>query len=398
MRERFDTADPLVATILGRPRSMFADDVAAHHDAIAESIAGKRLLVVGAGGSIGASFVLQLARYRPRALHLVDLNENTLVEVVRDLRSSDIRLCDDFLTVSIDFGALEFARFVAAHGPYDQLLNFSALKHVRAERDPFSLMRMIDVNVRALDQALETMPGLGRAFSVSTDKSVRPANLMGATKNLMEQVLFCRPGLAATTARFANVAFSAGSLLESFEMRLAKGQALAAPGDVRRYLISHEEAGQLCLMAAFLGGEREAFFPRLDENALMSFVDIARAFLASKGLEMRVCADEQEAKDLAANPPAGTWPCHVSASDTSGEKPFEEFFRVDDRPDFSRFQAVGVMREAPADPARVKGFLADIAAMRARPSWDKAEIAALIRRAVPDLDHVVHGRSLDEKM
>jgi len=396
MRERRDTADPLIATILGRDRSMFADDLEANHGDIDQAVAGKRLLVVGAGGSIGSAFVLQLVRHKPRALHLVDINENTLAEVVRDLRSSDVGFSDDFLTVSIDFGSMEFARFVATHGPYDQLLNFSALKHVRAERDPFSLARMIDVNVRALDDALTMMPGLKRAFSVSTDKSVRPANLMGATKNLMEQVLFCRSGPVATTARFANVAFSAGSLLESFEMRLAKGQALACPGDVRRYLISHEEAGQLCLLAAFLGDHREAFFPRLAESTMVSFVDIAKAFLVSKGLSMRICDDEAEAKRLVGQP--GTWPCHVGHSDTAGEKPFEEFFRSDDEPDFSRYRSVGVLRERPTDPQVVARFLDAVRLIRENLLWTKDDFAALIQQAVPDLKHVVHGRNLDEKM
>lgn len=392
------TADPLLARILGRDHSLFAADLARHQDAIAAELAGARVLVIGAGGSIGAAFVRQLAGYRPAALHLVDLNENTLVEVIRDLRSGPVPPPPDLRSLSIDFGSEEFTRFAAACGPWDHVVNFAAMKHVRAERDPYSLMRMIDVNVGALHRALDWVGPARRIFSVSTDKSVRPANLMGATKNLMERVLFCRDGTLATSARFANVAFSAGSLLEGFEQRLAKGQPLAAPSDVRRYFISSEEAGQLCLLAAFTGGEHEVFFPRLtpDED-LLSFADIARAVLAAHGLEALPCADETEAKAALGRDPRH-WPCLFSPSDTSGEKMAEEFHRIGEQPDFNRFAAIGVVRERTARREEIDDFLAEIAALRQRPTWDKAEIAAAIARAVPDLDHAERGRSLDQKM
>jgi len=392
------TADPLLARILGRDRPLFATDLERHQAAITAELAGARVLVIGAGGSIGAAFVRQLALYRPAALHLVDLNENTLVEAIRDLRSGEVPPPDDLRSLSIDFGGEEFARFAAACGPWDHVISFAAMKHVRAERDPYSLMRMIDVNVGALHRALDRVGPARRIFSVSTDKSVRPANLMGATKNLMERVLFCREGVIAASARFANVAFSAGSLLEGFELRLAKGQPLAAPSDVRRYFISAEEAGQLCLLAAFTGQAREVFFPRLtpDED-LMSFADIARAVLAARGLEALPCADEAEAKAALGRDPH-RWPCLFAPSDTTGEKMAEEFHRDGERPDFDRFTAIGVVREAVAERGAIDAFLAEIEALRRRPVWDKAAITAAIARAVPELEHAERGRSLDQKM
>ena len=392
------TADPLLARILGRDRSLFAADLARHQDGISAELSGARVLVIGAGGSIGAAFVRQLAAFRPAALHLVDLNENTLVEAIRDLRSGEVAPPDDLRSLSIDFGSDEFARFAAACGPWDHVVSFAAMKHVRAERDPYSLMRMIDVNVGALHRALDWIGPARRIFSVSTDKSVRPANLMGATKNLMERVLFCRDGTIASSARFANVAFSAGSLLEGFEQRLAKSQPLAAPSDVRRYFISAEEAGQLCLLAAFTAAPREVFFPRLSpDEDLLSFADIARAVLAARGLEALPCADEAEAKAAMGRDP-GRWPCLFAPSDTSGEKMAEEFHRDGEHPDFDRFAAIGVAREAPARREEIDSFLAEIAALRRQPVWDKAAIAAAIARAVPDLDHAERGRSLDQKM
>ncbi|MBM3566841.1 MAG: NAD-dependent epimerase/dehydratase family protein, partial [Alphaproteobacteria bacterium] len=269
MTIHFDSRDPLLARILGRSRSLFADDVAANAAFLKAAINGARILVIGAAGSIGAAFVKQLAAFNPASLHLVDIDENDLVELVRDLRSSPLNLPPDFRTVTADFAGPEFLRYARENAPYDVLANFSALKHVRAERDVYSLARMIEVNVAALDRCLGQSDGLGfkRVFSVSTDKCVRPANLMGASKNLMEKVLFSRGGsFIATSARFANVAFSAGSLLEGFERRLAKGQPIAGPSDVKRYFISHEEAAQLCLLACFLGEDRQVFFPKLSEE------------------------------------------------------------------------------------------------------------------------------------
>lgn len=393
-----DNDSALMARILGRSRSMFAEDVERHRPHLAQEVQGRRILVIGAAGSIGTAFVRQLVELAPAALHLVDLNENGLVEVVRDLRSGAYPSPADFRTSAIDFGSPEFLGFIQAYGPYDHLVNFSAMKHVRSERDPFGLMRMIQVNVAALHRALDNPAGWRRAFSVSTDKSVSPANLMGATKNLMEQVLFCREDVVASSARFANVAFSAGSLLEGFDNRIAKRQPLAAPTDVKRYFISHQEAGQLCLLAAFLGDHREVFFPALtpDED-LKSFADIAALVLAEQGFEPLPCTTEEEARARMGSMP-GKWPCLFAPSDTTGEKPAEEFFRNSDHPDMTRFAALGVVRESGVPRGRIDAFLAEIEAMRSAGLWDKGRIAALLHDYVPDLAHEEKGRDLDQRM
>jgi len=391
----------LLARILGRSESMFAQDMAAEAERLAEAIDGRRFLVIGAAGSIGAAFVRELARFRPAALHLVDISENGLVELVRDLRSSPTALPRDFLTASLDYGRPEFTRFALDHAPYDALINFSALKHVRAERDVYSLMRMIEVNIESLKRCLDLSDRLRlrRAFSVSTDKSVRPANLMGATKNLMEKTLFrsdVEP--VASSARFANVAFSGGSLLEGFEQRLRKGQPLSAPSDIRRYFISEREAGELCLLACFLADRRQVLFPKLEaERHLLSLADIARQVLAHHGLTPHLCGSEEEAIH-ARNLPKDRWPCYFSASDTTGEKMVEEFYRPTDTVDSQRFQAAAVTREEPTDPRLIEDFLAEIARLRAAPAWSKADVVAAIRAAVPELEHHELDRNLDQKM
>ena len=400
MTLRFDTRDPLLARVLGRTRALFADDVAANRTRLEGAIAGRRLLVVGAAGSIGSAFVREVVAYAPAALHLVDIAENGLVELVRDLRSAPNAPPDDFRTITADFAGAEFDRLAADHAPYNVFANFSALKHVRAERDVYSLLRMIEINVAALDRCLARAGDYGfkRVFSVSTDKSVRPANLMGASKNLMEKVLFSRPGaFAATSARFANVAFSAGSLLEGFENRLAKGQPLSAPNDVRRYFISHQEAAQLCLLACFLGQDREIFFPKLStDDHLIAFPDIAALLLAERGFEPLMCASEEEARRLV--PPPGRWPCHFAPSNTSGEKPEEEFFRPDDVLDLKSFSAAGVVRERIASRQTIDAFLASIRAIQTEPAWRKESVVEAICRAVPELNHIERGHNLDQRM
>ncbi|MDK9720563.1 MAG: polysaccharide biosynthesis protein [Rhodospirillales bacterium] len=397
-----DLHDPLLSALLGRSRSLFALDVSANAGALRAAIEGRRVLVVGAAGSIGQAFVKQLLPFQPEALHLVDLNENMLVELVRDLRSGGTPLPHDFATFSVDFCGPEFKALAKAMGPYDVFLNFSALKHVRAERDPFSLMRMIAVNVLALADYLDhpASKGLKRAFSVSTDKSVRPENLMGATKNLMERTLFLQSDrLTANSARFANVAFSAGSLLEGFDYRLQKNQPIAAPSDVRRYFITHAEAGQLCLLGAFLCQSRDVVFPKLNaQDHLMSFEAIARTYLAHHGYEPLVCENEAEARARFADKPAKAWPCVFAPSDTTGEKLAEEFLRPSDKPDLSSFAEAGVVQEDMPDASSLTAFREAVAGLQKQGAWSKEDLAQLIRAAVPDLVHQELGKNLDQKM
>jgi FlaA1/EpsC-like NDP-sugar epimerase len=380
---------------------LFADAVAANDAAIRSIVEKSRVLVVGAAGSIGQAFVRQLVPYRPSALHLVDLSENALVELVRDLRSSDVALPASFETYAIDFGSAAFEHLARTRGPFDIFVNFSAMKHVRSERNVESLIRMIDTNIGYLHRYLgsEAAKGLKRAFSVSTDKTVRPANLMGATKNLMEKSLFSHAAqLPVSSARFANVAFSDGSLLHGFGLRLAKRQPIAAPIGIRRYLISHQEAGQLCLLACFVGKNCEVFFPAFDAGRdLVEFSDVARRYLAFYGMKAVECDSENEAKSRIDKHP-GEWPCFFSTSDTSGEKAFEEFYRNIDAPDYSAYANIGTVVESAVDVAQVDRFLTQIERIKISDEWSKTAVISAIKDAVPELDHVEMNRNLDQKM
>jgi FlaA1/EpsC-like NDP-sugar epimerase len=397
--------EELLNKIIKRSGPMFAEDLAAHRGPIRQAIAGARVLVIGAAGSIGSAFVKQVLPYRPAGLHLVDISENNLVEVVRDLRSSPVFVPDDFKTFAVAMGSLEFDRMLAAEGPYDYMVNFSAMKHVRSERDPFSLMRMMHTNVEAVKGLLERLieAPTKKHFSVSSDKAANPANIMGATKIFMERILLAwSDRLPFSTARFANVAFSDGSLLYGFLKRLEKRQPFAAPYDVKRYFISHEESGQLCLLACFLGENREVYFPKLSEHEdLLTFSDIAVLVLEAHGFTPDLCASEEEAKEKAARlkPGVKTWPCYFFASDTTGEKPVEEFYTAADQVNVDRYRNVGVISQPPwSDRARIDRALAAFEAIRRAPHWRKEDMVEAIRIIVPELAHEEKGRNLDQKM
>jgi FlaA1/EpsC-like NDP-sugar epimerase len=431
--------EELLNRILKRSGSLLAEDMAAHRGAVRDAVAGARIMVIGAAGSIGSAFVKQLIPYGPGALHLVDISENNLVEVVRDLRSAPSALPDDFRTFPVAMGSEEFERLLAAQRDYDYVVNFSALKHVRSEKDPFSLMRMYNTNVLYVKRLLEALAGTGvrKHFSVSSDKAANPANVMGATKIFMERILLAYSDrVAFSTARFANVAFSDGSLLHGFLQRLAKRQPLAAPYDVKRYFISHEEAGQLCLLSCFLGENRDIYFPKLDEGSdLLTFSEIAVLVLEAYGLEPDLCASEDEAKeklirDSALLIPGGChsgldlesiavmdsrfrgkddidisycrsnkWPCYFFASDTTGEKPYEEFYTAEDRVDLDRYRNVGVISQPPwTDRERIERALAAFEQIRQGAHWRKEDMVEAIRIIVPELAHEETGRNLDQKM
>ncbi len=436
----------LLSRILKRSGSMFAEDLEVHRAQIEACIRGARIMVIGAAGSIGSAFVRQLVSFRPAALHLVDISENNLVEVVRDLRSALISLPDDFKTFAVAMGSLEFDRLLDAErasdrGGYDYVINFSALKHVRSEKDPFSLMRMVHTNVVAVKALLDRLVGTStrKHFSVSSDKAANPANIMGATKIFMERVLLnYADRIPFSTARFANVAFSDGSLLHGFLQRLAKGQPFAAPYDVRRYFISHEEAGQLCLLSCFLGENRDIYFPKLDEGSdLLTFAEIAVMVLEAHGFEPDLCASEEEAKEKATRmmqgaegmgqannfnrdrdpinstmnfrapqnaknkdlTPNGGWPCYFFASDTTGEKPYEEFYTVADAVNLDRYRQMGVISQPPwTDREKIDQALAAFARIREQNLWRKEDMVEAIKIIVPELDHEEKGKNLDQKM
>ena len=393
-----------ILSLIGREQALFTSDIEKHASEIARMVSASRFLVLGGAGSIGQAVTREIFRRNPRKLDVVDLSENNLAEVVRDLRSSLGYIDGDFRTFALDIGSREFDAFIRADGDYDYILNLSALKHVRSEKDPFTLMRMIDVNIfntdKSICQAIDH--GASKYFCVSTDKAANPANMMGASKRIMEMFLLRRcSDIDISTARFANVAFSDGSLLHSFNQRLLKNQPIAAPNDVRRYFVTPRESGELCLMSCLFGHNRDIFFPRLSESLhLITFAEIAHRYLHQRGYEAYPCSSEDEARELAATLPAqGKWPCIFSASDTTGEKDFEEFFTPDEKIDLDRFDNIGVIRlDVKYDEDLVGAFEKEIAAMRNRGSWERQQIVELFHRMIPDFGHLETGKFLDEKM
>jgi len=387
---------------LGRAQELFVQDLTTNEDRIQEATTGSSFLVVGGAGSIGRAVVKAIFERDPEKLHVVDLSENNLVELVRDLRSSAGYIRGDFKTFALDVGSLEFELMFLHEGPYDYVLNLSALKHVRSERDPYSLMRMIRVNVLNTLKSMEMLERSGsRYFAVSTDKATDPVNLMGATKLLMEQVMFSQnKQLNVSSARFANVAFSDGSLLSSFSARLDKGQPIVAPIDIRRYFITAPEAGSLCLLAALLGGDKEIFFPKPSEElAPLGFDQLAMKFLEERGLEPRICDSEEEAREIARlGDLKKGWPCYFAASDTTGEKELEEFFSQDDKLMMARYKDVGVIKARASDEKSIAFFLSRTAALIERGRWSKDDLVQLINDALPNLNYEDLGYYLDQKM
>lgn len=393
-----------ILALVGRQRPLFDADVRAYEDELSELVGGGRFLVIGGAGSIGQAVTREIFKRKPKSLHVVDISENNMVELVRDIRSTLGYIEGDFRTFAIDCGGREFEAMLASGIGYDYVLNLSALKHVRSEKDPFTLMRMIEVNVlntvKTIEQA--TAAGARKYFCVSTDKAANPVNMMGASKRIMEMFLMrASERQPISTARFANVAFSDGSLLHGFNQRFAKRQPISAPNDVRRYFVTPQESGELCLMSCLLGGNRDIFFPKLSEALdLTRFSDIAVRYLAALGYEAYLCASEEESRERAAELIAQRkWPCYFFASDTTGEKDFEEFFTEREALDMNRFASIGVIKNIAAyDHARLEAFMSEICALRSQPTWGKAPIVDLFNLMIPDFAHKETGKYLDGRM
>ena len=390
--------------LIGRNEALFEGDIGHNEAVLSELVSSSRFLVVGGAGSIGQAVTREIFKRKPKVLHVVDISENNMVELVRDVRSTLGYIDGDFSTFAIDCGTVHFDALMKWAGGYDYVLNLSALKHVRSEKDPFTLMRMVDVNVlntnKTIEQALEH--GARKYFCVSTDKAANPVNMMGASKRIMEMFLMrASQSLPISTARFANVAFSDGSLLHGFNQRFAKRQPISAPNDVRRYFVTPQESGELCLSSCLLGENRDIFFPKLSEKLhLITFSDIAVRYLAALGYEAYECASEDEARGRAAELIAQRkWPCYFFKSDTTGEKDFEEFFTDKEVLDMARFESIGVIKNDPVfDPAALDDFSARIESMKQRGLWEKAELVELFNKMIPDFNHKETGKYLDGRM
>ena len=381
-----------VLKLIGRDEPLFGLDIENLNGDLKDIINRSKFLVVGGAGSIGQAVVKEIFAREPKALDVVDISENNLVELVRDIRSSYGYIGGEFATYAIDAGSQIFADFMNSK-EYDYVLNLSALKHVRSEKDPYTLMRLIQTNIFNSD---EIMKRSMRYFTVSSDKAANPVNMMGASKRIMEMFAFMRSSLTPVSmARFANVAFSDGSLLYGFEQRIKKIQPIVAPNDVRRYFITPKESGELCLLSAIFGGNREIFFPKLDERLnLIKFSDIAVKYLNSKGYEPYICQDENEArakaKELAK---IGRWACLFSGSDTTGEKDYEEFYTGDERLNLDKFKSIGVIEnDMDVNSDRLREFELNIKDMMGNLKFDKNAILAEFMRVLPEFNHIEKGR------
>ena len=385
-------------------RHLFSFDIGNHEKDLKEIVSSSCFLVIGGAGSIGQEVVKEIFRRHPRKLHVVDINENNLTELVRDIRSSFGYIDGEFNTFALDVGSIEYDAFFNSDGKYDYVLNLSALKHVRSEKDPYTLMRMIVTNILNTNKTIRQSIKMGvkKYFCVSTDKASNPVNMMGASKRIMEMFLM-RSSLEIniSTARFANVAFSDGSLLHSFNQRVEKLQPIAAPSDVRRYFVTGKESGELCLMSCIFGENRDIFFPKLSEDLhLISFAEIATKFLLSKGYEPYLCETEDEARDLIKSlPQQGQWPCLFKLSTTTGEKAFEEFYTSEEKLDMERFSSLGVIKNEPKfNESNLDKFENSIIKLQENKVWNKKQIVEQFFEIIPDFDYDDLGEYLDGKM
>jgi FlaA1/EpsC-like NDP-sugar epimerase len=393
-----------ILPLIDRTIPLFSTDMSHYEKELSALVAASRFLVIGGAGSIGSAVVYELFKRNPKLLHVVDISENNIVELVRDIRSSLGYIDGEFATFSIDCGSAIFDSFMKNGEGYDYVLNLSALKHVRSEKDPFTLMRMIDVNIFNTDKTIRQAKEKSskKYFCVSTDKAANPVNMMGASKRIMEMFLTRRSlELPVSTARFANVAFSDGSLLYGFNRRMEKEQPLAAPNDVRRYFVTPQESGELCLMSCLLGENRDVFFPKLDYNLnLITFSEIAERYLQNLGYEPVQCVTEAEArcrvKELKVQK---KYPVYFFKSDTTGEKDFEEFYTENEILDMERFNSIGVIKNEPVyNEQKLKLFTDTIYTLRSKGEWTRSNLIELFNLMIPEFNHKETGKFLDGRM
>lgn len=390
--------------VINRRESLFLNDIKTNENKLNHEINGKSVLVIGGAGSIGSSFIKAILRYNPSKLVVVDLNENGLAELTRDLRSDfQIKVPEVYLTYTLDFADPIFEDIIREHRGFDIVANFSAHKHVRSEKDKYSVEALLKNNVikakKLLDLLSEIPPK--HFFCVSTDKAANPVNVMGASKRVMEDLIMAyKPDFKVTTARFANVAFSNGSLPASFFDRVMKNQPLVAPKDVRRFFVSMEESGQICMLACILGNNGEVFFPKLEEETMKTFSSICDDFICEMGYEKHECANDGEAKAFAAaHLPGKEYPVVYFNSDTTGEKDYEEFVVEGEKSNLDRFASLGVITESKHRPkSEVEAFISRLEALFADRDFTKAQVVECLKDFLPNFQHEEKGKNLDQKM
>lgn len=391
-----------------RPQSMFAGDIEAHRTELTREIEGKSVCVIGGAGSIGSSYIKAILHFNPAKLVVVDLNENGLAELTRDLRSSaDLAVPADYRTYTLNFADPIFARIFREEKGFDIVANFSAHKHVRSERDRYSVQALIENNDIKAKQLMELLMECKpkHFFCVSTDKAANPVNIMGASKRILEDLVMAYSNeFSVTTARFANVAFSNGSLPDGWLHRLQKRQPLAAPNDVKRYFVSPEESGQICMLASILGKSGEVFFPKLGEEQMLTFSAICDDFIREQGLNKHVCSSDAEAKNFAQSQITNhqsplRYPVVYSKSNTTGEKAYEEFYVQGETLDMNRFDSLGVVEKTIRQPLeKVNALFDELEHTFANPDFTKAEVVDAIKRFIPNFEHEEKGMNLDQKM
>jgi FlaA1/EpsC-like NDP-sugar epimerase len=390
--------------LIGRENKLFEDDIDHYKNELINIISKSKFLILGGAGSIGQAVTKEIFKRNPKKLHVVDISENNLVELVRDIRSSLGYIKGDFKTFALDIGSLEYDVFFKSDGDYDYVLNLSALKHVRSEKDPFTLMRMINVNIFNTDKTLQQciQNGIKKYFCISTDKAANPVNMMGASKKIMEMFVNRRSqNINVSMARFANVAFSDGSLLYSLNNRIEKKQPIVAPNDIKRYFIIPEESGELCLMSCIFGNNSDIFFPKPSKNlALMKFSEIVDKYLINRGFKPIVCNSEDEARKIAKTSSLkNNWPCLFTKSDTTGEKDFEEFFTDKEILDMERFDNIGIIKnQSNFDSNILDNFEKTINNLKNKSNWSKKDILNAFLEVIPEFQHKETGIYLDDKM
>ena len=391
-------------SLFNRKESLFSKDIQSSESKINEILGDSKILIVGAAGSIGQSVSNEIFKRNPKILHLVDLSENNLVELIRTLRSSFVAFDGELKSFALDVGSKEFELFISQSCKYDYVFNLSALKHVRSEKDPFTLMRLINVNIfnslKLLTLTKHT--DLKNYFCVSTDKATNPVNLMGASKKIMENFLIRESEYQnISMARFANVAFSDGSLLFGFEQRIKKKQPLSAPLDIERYFITQQESGELCMISGILGKNRDIFFPKLNEKfKLMKFSNIALNYLSGLGFEPEIYDNEFEAKEnISTLIEKKKWPCYFFESDTTGEKQNEEFFTNKESIDTNSFKEIDIIKNKLIyDDDLLNNFEQEIKRLVSKNFWLKKDIVEIFQKTLPNFVHNEKNKDLDQKM